>query len=264
VTNESGHLGDALQDLLDARLGASSRAEAERHLQVCEACRLEWRSLAAVRQAVRAALAPGEPPPELAADMATILDRAAGDVPPLARPRSIRRRIAVAAIAAAAAALALFLWIGKPRDLTAAVARDYGAVDEERVALHMRTADPQALERFFAGHGVAFKTRVFDLGMMGYRLVGGRVNTLRGRPSALFVYRGEQNKILVCQMFEGSTRELPPGADVRRHGGIPFSVYRRGSRTLVFWPEGKVLCVLVSDAETEEVVALAFAKAVRT
>jgi len=50
---------------------------------------------------------------------------------------------------------------------------------------------------------------------------------------------------------------------VRRHGGISFFVYRRDARTLVFWPEGKVLCVLASEAPTEEVVALAFAKAVR-
>lgn len=85
-----------------------------------------------------------------------------------------------------------------------------------------------------------------------------------GRPSALFVYRGERNKILVCQMYEGSARDLPRGAEVRRHGGISFFVYRRDARTLVFWPEGKVLCVLASEAPTEEVVALAFAKAVPT
>jgi hypothetical protein len=63
-------------------------------------------------------------------------------------------------------------------------------------------------------------------------------------------------------MFEGSTRELPRGAEVRRHGAISFFVFRRGARTLVFWPEGEVLCVLASDAGVEEVIALAFAKAV--
>jgi hypothetical protein len=65
-------------------------------------------------------------------------------------------------------------------------------------------------------------------------------------------------------MFEGSARDLPPGADMRRHGGISFFVYRRDTRTLVFWPEGEVLCVLTSDADAEEVIALAFAKAVPT
>jgi hypothetical protein len=100
--------------------------------------------------------------------------------------------------------------------------------------------------------------------MMDYRLVGGRVHTMRGRPSALFVYRGKENKILVCQMFESSTRDLPGGAEARENGGIPFSVYRRDGRTIVFWPEGQVLCVLVSDADAEEVIALAFAKAVPT
>jgi hypothetical protein len=51
---------------------------------------------------------------------------------------------------------------------------------------------------------------------------------------------------------------------MRRHGGISFYVYRRDARTLVFWPEGEVLCVLTSDGDAEEVIALAFAKAVPT
>ena len=34
-----------------------------------------------------------------------------------------------------------------------------------------------------------------------------------------------------------------------------------GGLTAVFWQEGAVVCVLVSDIETEEVVQLAFAKA---
>lgn len=32
---------------------------------------------------------------------------------------------------------------------------------------------------------------------------------------------------------------------------------------LVFWQEGDVICVLASDARPEDVIALAFAKAVR-
>ena len=255
MTTGPEHLGDELQDLLDARLDASSRAKAERHLQVCEVCRLEWRSLAAIRQAVRSALAPEELPAGLAEETAEQFERSGRIRGPLPMKTA-------AAIAAGLAAIVLFLWIGRFRDVAAVVDRDYEAVREEKVPLEMRTPDPQALERFFADRGIRFRTRVFDLGMMGYRLVGGRVDVVAGRPSALFVYRGEQNKILVCQMFEGSARDLPRGAEMRRHGGISFFVYRRDARTLVFWPEGEVLCVLTSDGDAEELIALAFVKAV--
>jgi hypothetical protein len=40
-----------------------------------------------------------------------------------------------------------------------------------------------------------------------------------------------------------------------------FVIYERRGVTLVFWMEGDVMCVLSSDIGREEVVGLAFAKA---
>src|SRR2546427_8450755 len=37
----------------------------------------------------------------------------------------------------------------------------------------------------------------------------------RGRPSALFAYRGPEGRDLVCQMYEGRLEELPRSDDVR-------------------------------------------------
>ena len=119
------------------------------------------------------------------------------------------------------------------------------------------------MEAYFARNGIAFQTRVFDLGMMNYRLAGGRVNHLDGRLSALFAYSGPGGQKLVCQMYEGKISELPPTDDVRQHNGITFYVHRSERRTIVFWQEGDVVCVLVSDVPPEDVVQLAFAKAVR-
>src|SRR2546427_8170509 len=83
----------------------------------------------------------------------------------------------------------------------------------------------------------------------------------RGRPSALFAYRGPEGRDLVCQMYEGRLEELPRSDDVREHNGITFQVYRAGRLTVVFWQEGAVVCVLASDAEAETVIQLAYAKA---
>jgi anti-sigma factor RsiW len=268
VSSESNHPRDEIQDLLDGRLDGSERARVERHLEECEECRREWRTLARVKSAAATALKAKDVPSELAAQTVAALDRED-------RPEEPRRTSAVLAgrwrpaaalaLAAAVAAIAFLLARDqKSASVPDAVARDYAALRAGKLHLQIGTGEPRALERFFAARGIGFETNVFDLGMMGYRLIGGRVHTVRGRPSALFVYRGEQNKILVCQMFEGSARDLPQGAEMRRHGGISFFVYRRDARTLVFWAEGQVLCVLTSDADGEEVIALAFAKAVPT
>ena len=149
-------------------------------------------------------------------------------------------------------------------ELPAAVAEDYRRYKAGKLPLLLETEDVREMEKFFSEEGITFKTRVFDLGMMRYRLVGGRVNQLVNRQSSLFVYRGESNKILVCQMYRGKVTELlPAGAVRRRNKGIEFYIYRINGLTVVFWQEGSVTCVLSSDINPKEVVQLAFAKAVK-
>ncbi|MGH8699628.1 MAG: hypothetical protein ACREVR_00440, partial [Burkholderiales bacterium] len=130
----------------------------------------------------------------------------------------------------------------------------------------LRTTEPRELERFFA-RGMEFRTQVFDLAMMDYRLAGGRIHKLRGRPSALSVYQGMSDDHgaarVLCQMYEGQIDELPPAAEVLERNGIAFRVYRKDGVTAVFWSEGKLICVLVSDLRSDDVIRLAFAKAVK-
>jgi hypothetical protein len=202
-------------------------------------------------------------PSELRAALASALDREDRG----ARPRSHaspKLRAALAFGFVLLVALAVFVARGRRgSDLPSAVAQDYVAYASGGLRLDLETADPRTLQDFFAARGIAFETRVFDLGMMGYRVVGGRVHSLSGRPSALFVYEAPGGKLLLCQMYLGRPSELPRAAEVRVNNGIPFQVYERDGMTLVFWQEGAVLCVLVSRIGAEEVIQLAFAKAVQ-
>jgi hypothetical protein len=127
----------------------------------------------------------------------------------------------------------------------------------------LKTEDVKEMEKFFSEEGIPFKTRVFDLGMMNYRLLGGRTHKLITRKSAFFVYRGKGDDILICQMYPGRVTELPAGAVQRENKGIRFYVYRVKGLTLTFWQEGAVTCVLTSDIDPEELLQLAFAKAVK-
>ena len=256
--SERGHFSDQIQEFLDGRLSGERRAALEEHLAACESCRREREAISAVRAAARRALGSGEVPPEVSEEIRRALDRET----PGRTPVRSRARLALAAgLLAAALAVVLILLPRKPNE-PAAVETDFEAYRTGRLALALETADTRTMEAFFAANGISFRTRVFDLGMMKYRLAGGRVHRLAGRPSALFVYLGEE-KALICEMYEGRLEELPPPGERREHNGFTFFVYRHRGMTAAFWQEGPVTCVLVSDIDSEEVIALAFAKAMK-
>jgi len=148
-------------------------------------------------------------------------------------------------------------------ELPSEVAQDYRNYKTDKLPLMLKTEDVKEMEKFFSEEGIPFKTRVFELGMMNYRLLGGRTHKLITRMSAFFVYRGKGDDILICQMYPGRVTELPAGAVQRENNGIRFYVYRVKGLTLTFWQEGAVTCVLTSDIDPEELLQLAFAKAVK-
>jgi anti-sigma factor RsiW len=262
MTSETDHVRDEIQDLLDGRLEADTRKRVEAHLAGCEECDRARQALSRVRESVRAGIRPAEMPTDLPSVVVADLDRedARGSRGWLQRPRG---RLIAAAAAAVVALIALTVFLARPRDLPAVVGRDYTEFRAGRLPLEIATNDPRALEKFFANRGVRFRTRVLDLAMMGYQLVGGSVLDEGPRRRAFFVYRGEGGKVLACQMYEGDIGELSGAPEVREHGDFTFLVYRSGDLTQVFWQEGTVTCVLVSDIPSEEVVQLAFAKAMK-
>lgn len=261
MSNPGGprHYGEELQDLLDGRLDESRRMEVEAHVANCTRCRRELDALRWVKSEVSKQAVVVEPPAELRSRI-----HAALATPPRAsRWNTMPRRAWIASVIAAVALLTVFLRSHKSLPLPSLVASDFSAYQTGTLRLDYESADPKAVEAHFARSGVRFSTHVYDLGMMNYRLVGGRVHRLDGRTSALFAYRGPGDSSLVCQMYEGSATELPPTDDVREHNRFTFYVYRSGKVTTVFWQEDGVMCVLSSDAPLEDVVQLAFAKAMR-
>lgn len=267
MTMEPRHYEDEIQEMVSGRLQPELRAEVERHVATCVGCRRTLERLSLLRKMLRAGLPSNPVPGEIVAGVAAALDRedrhrsALRHRAPAAGPRR-RGALAWLALTTAAAALILVLLAGR-RGLVPAASQDFADYAKGALALGERTNDPAQLETFFRRSGIPFRARVLDLGMMGYQLVGGQAHTLAGRPSALFVYRGPGGRTLVCQMYEGRTSELPRAPETRRHGDFTFSVYRRDKQTLVFWQEGRLTCVLASDGDPEEVIQLAFAKAMK-
>ena len=256
------HPTEALRDLVDGRVTTLPRETLEAHLRECADCRREFEVLSGVKRAV-VNLPSVNLPAGLADRIATALIEENGVAADPSLGDASRRWTRWAIPIGLAAALLLAAWVwsrpsSSPPQSAADTATAYLA---GRLPLTSTESDAGALGTFFAAR-VAFPVRVFDLGMMGYTLAGGRVHALAGNTSALWVYKSTDGS-MICQMYPGSVQALPAPAETRVNNDITFSIYHLSSGTQVFWQEGDIVCVLASDLPAEQVVQLAIAKAMK-
>jgi anti-sigma factor RsiW len=261
---------EALHDLLDGRLHEPDRAGVMAHLETCVDCRRAFDALSLLTRHVGASLrAEAAVPEDLEARLRLALDeedRQPRRATEIGQPGRKPWRWAAWAAAAVAATIAVVLVWGPWRPsppAPAEVAQDLRRYLAGDFVLDTRTADVRELQRHLDTAALGFPTRVFDLGMMAYRLEGGGVHRVTGRPSALFAYAGPEAQRLLCQMYAGTVTALPPPAERRTHEGTDFLIYREGDVTVVFWQEGDVVCALAANGDAEAAIRLAFAKATR-
>jgi anti-sigma factor RsiW len=166
-------------------------------------------------------------------------------------------------LAAAAAAVVAVFFLARPQrtDPFSQAARDWKSWKSGTLHLEIRSENPAALSRFFSERGIGFPVAAASLKIPGYRLIGARVHSLAGRPSAFSVYRGRDGEILVCQMYEGPLGVLPAGSRVVESGGVRVHAFERSNLSVVLWQDGPIVCALVSDGAFEDVVRLALARA---
>ena len=276
--SQSAHPTAELHDLADGRLDADARLRVEQHVRDCAECRRDLEAITAVKRAV-ARLPQVAVPLGFDAKLAAALDAevnaqpaATSGVGTSQRGRSATRASAQArsswtrwatpiAIAATLIVVGTLAWWPRSTNLPSRAAADMADYTAGRLEMANVEGDASALNRYFAER-VSFPVRVFDLGMMGYTLVGGRVHNIGSHASALWIYRGSGGSLL-CQMYRGSATELPAPAETRTANGFTFLVYHEAGGTQVFWQEGAVVCVLASTLPAEDVIQLAIAKAMK-
>jgi len=252
VSDHLRHDLDELSEHLDGRLPEPRRREVLERLSECAECRDAHATLLWAKSQARK-LAAVDAPAGLEAEIQARLRR--------------RRLPALAAAAALVVGLAFVysrLSPPPPISLPEAVAQDVRSRAAGELELAVESSDARRLEAFLADQRLGFEARVLDLGMMGFALRGGSAGPLAGRPSALMVYRETATGLeVLCRMLLGRLAALPPPDETRQHDGIPFQVYHLGDVTVVFWPEGRVLCALAGRGEPEALIQLAFAKAMK-
>ena len=257
------HPRGELQDLLDGRLDSAAQAEVEQHLNGCDSCRRELDLLA---QAKAAAATLPEVPEELERGILAALD--GEDLS--ARISSGRQvhfvrwpRWAAAAAVAAAVAAAIFIVLDPEEPLPNRVAAEFTSYQEGGLRLDFESASAIEIETYLKSRNLPFRTRVIDLGMMSYALVGAVEHRVGDTAIAFMPYSGPAGQTLVCQMFEGRVEDLPKADEIRETDDFTFYIYRRDGVTLAFWQEGEVTCVLASDIDPELLIELAVAKAMK-
>jgi anti-sigma factor RsiW len=240
----------------DGRLPDEERSAVSAHLAGCAACRSEFNALRVLDSGFHQS-GPAELPPDLHATLRLGLDRE--DARKERAGRRMRWLLAAAAVGAVVLLATTLARRGLEPDWPALAAVAHAELESGGFDLDVRERVPEVLERALRERGAT--VRVLDLAMMGFQPLGGSVQKVKGQWVAMVAYRNAEGRILLCEMFSGGDIRLPPPLEEHREGGIAFSIYARGGRTVVFWREGSVLCALVGGGSRREVLALAVAKA---
>ena len=240
-----------VQAAFDGELDAVSAASVERHTGHCAECRAFRDSLELTRAALRRDLDYGQAPGELRARIAHALDA----------EQARESRIA-AAVPRRAARWTRPFWLGTLAGAGTALAASLAAVllvpllfatlPDQLLAAHLRSLEPGRLTQvvstdrhtvkpWFAGR-VDVSPVVADFSTQGYRLVGGRADSLEGQRAAVLVYAHGAHVINVFAF-------VPPRAP------LPAEVTRRGYH-IACWRAADLGYCAVSDAGWEELGAL--------
>ena len=217
---------------LDNELDLAHSLEIERHLRECASCEHSWQEQLQLRQALRT-MAPRYMAPE------ALRQRLEG------RPQH-RRQYRWLAMAAAVAVVGLGLWTlpgGAQREQQEVADAHIRSLMANHIA-DVPSSDQHTVKPWFAGK-LDFAPVVKDLTDRGFKLTGGRLDYLGGRPVAALVYQRRQHIINVFTWPSSSNRN-------------PKTSGRQGYN-IVTWAGSGMAYAAVSDLnarELEELVAM--------
>ena len=224
--NCSEYLECAAADV-DGVLGAAA-GEAQKHLEVCAACRAERRRQLAVRDLLRVRdLHPSTPVGLRTRVLAALAESDTASQRPW-WPQALRWS-AVAAVGVAAI-LTIVVWNRQAPFV--ALIREYDRAANGSLVLGLQTASRQDLEAYYREHGgEGIPVHVVDLSPVGFRLVGGTMADVRGRRARLSVYSDGQHTI-VCdyRLAKSFPFHLPANGEpvFFARGGASFCARRIG------------------------------------
>jgi len=219
------------QSYLDGQLDGAEGDAAERHLQTCAECQNFVAQAADLSDALRRTTR-HQAPEFLRARVRAALKREAG-------PTKVRAFWWGAAsgggASALAAALALSLFLPpSAASLAEAIADAHARALTSGHTIMVASSNHHVVKPWLAAHA-GISPPAVDFAAQGFVLMGGRIDTIAGRQSAVSVYAHGNHELDLFTWVDKSGT-LPPSATVR------------GFRT-AFWREGDLNFAAVSDVD---------------
>lgn len=215
---------------LDNELDLAHSLEIERHLGECAGCARAWQEQLQLRQALRT-MAPRYVAP------ASLRQRLEGR-------QQYRPQYKWFAVAAAVAVVGLGLWTlpgGARREQQEAADAHIRSLMANHIA-DVPSSDQHTVKPWFAGK-LDFAPVVKDLADRGFKLTGGRLDYLGGRPVAALVYQRRQHIINVFTWPSSTDRSAKTSA--------------RQGYNIVTWAGSGMAYAAVSDLNARELEGLA-------
>jgi mycothiol system anti-sigma-R factor len=234
----------------DGELDATSAHELEQHLAHCVGCSDLLNDLKQVRGALRRDLKIERAPGDLRARVLASIDQQGTKAPVKSRVRPPWRRIPAFWVGACsgltgAAVAAMVAWLlVLPTGPSALVgdlvnAHVHSLLPDHLIAVV--STDRHTVKPWFAGHADVSPT-VADFEAQGYKLIGGRTDTLWGQRAAVVVYKRGPHTINVFSWASD-------------RGALNQGVTRNGYH-LDFWKVGNLQYCAVSDTGWDELQGL--------
>lgn len=260
---------ELITGLVDRELSSVESSSVREHLSVCPNCPQVYRLESSMKRMLRQAAMDLHAPPELKRR--------------ILRERRQSRRIAwwpdfrvslprIASGAGQAAVIASLLvipilsaryWLSTPyMPIVPGVFQSYKQITQDEIAPIAMNNLTELKEQLSQSVNRQFAPMAYDFSTMNLHLVGGMVQEIANRKVLVAVYQGNGSTI-VCYTFVGSEDDAPEIAQISfdAEKGMNFYRFFYNGTNAVMHREGKLMCVLISQIERDELLALARVKA---
>ncbi len=239
---------DRTSAFIDGELDPAASIAAEGHIAGCAECQAFVAAAAEASEILRARGARLTAPQALRDRIGRALDEESAVRP--ARPAKSFwwGALSGAGVSGLAAALAVAVLLPPaPASMTVALADAHVRALMDSKTIAVVSSDHHTVKPWFAGR-IALSPPVTDFAGQGFRLLGGRLQTVRGRPMAVLAYGHGAHEI---DLFVWASRG----------GGEPQALERHGYHVIP-WTVGDLDFAAVSDVDPAELAA--FVHLVRT
>jgi anti-sigma factor RsiW len=224
------------QAYFDGEIDAGAAAEVQRHIAICAECQSLLNDLTQVRALFRGAAQRIEVPAQLRARISASLER---KPPPRAFWIGMLSGVGISAVAAAVAILVIAPLFN--HGLVRAIVADHSRSLLSAHLIDVVSTDQHTVKPWFAGR-TDVSPVVVDFASQGYRLVGGRIDTLEQRRVPVVVYQHGAHFINVFTWAVDTT-------------AVPGDTTRNGYH-LAFWRVGNLDYCAISDTGWNELNVL--------